>query len=136
MTLIPWGQGRYLAFDYTCSDTFAASYITQTSQEFGRAARLWEERKKRKYAHLLNRFIFIPVAMETTGVWGEEGLHLMKAIGHRLADATGEMRATSFLLQRMSIAVQRGNATSVLGTLPAGKELEEVFKLLKPVPKC
>jgi hypothetical protein len=42
---------------------------------------------------------------------------------------TGEKRSTSFLIQRVSIAVQRGNVASILGTLPQGKELEEIFNL-------
>ena len=67
------------------------------------------------------------MALETTGVWGSEGLRLIKAIGQRIATVTGESRATTFLIQRISIAVQRGNVAASLGTLPPGKELDEIY---------
>ena len=35
-----------------------------------------------------------------------------------------------WLRQRVSLAAQRGNVASILGTLPPGKELEEVYYLL------
>jgi len=60
--------------------------------------------------------------VETTGVWAKEGLSLLLEIGRRIAEVTGEKRSGNFLLQRLSIAVQRGNLASVLGTLPPGKE--------------
>ena len=37
-------------------------------------------------------------------------------VGSQIAQSTGELRATTFLRQRISIAIQRGNAASVLGT--------------------
>ena len=46
----------------------------------------------------------------------------------RLAAAlTGEKRAGAFLLQRLSLAVQRGNCASVFGTIPSGADFEELF---------
>jgi len=78
---------------------------------------------------LNNRFMFIPVAQESTGVWGNEGLAFVKKIGSRIYENTEEKRPTDFLFQRLSINLQRGNLASILGTLPAGKKLEEVFLL-------
>jgi hypothetical protein len=71
----------------------------------------------------------IPVAQESTGVWGNEGLAFIKKIGSLIFEKTEEKRSTEFLLQRMSINLQRGNLASILGTLPAGKELDEIFLL-------
>lgn len=116
-------------WDFTCADTFAPSYLPSTTKRPGAAAEKANEMKKKKYDFLRDRFLFIPVAMETTGVFAMEGLRLIEAIGERIAATTGEGRATSFLIQRMSVAVQRGNVAAVLGTLPPGKELEEVFSL-------
>jgi len=56
-------------------------------------------------------------------------VRVVEYIGRRIAEVSGEKRATSFLLQRLSIAVQRGNVGAVLGTLPAGKEIEVIFSL-------
>jgi len=95
----------------------------------GRAAEKAAEAKKRKYASIQQRLIFIPLAIETSGVWNKEGLDLMKEIGRRLTLETNEPRATSYLIQRLSLVIQQGNAASVLGTLPQGKKLEEIFNL-------
>ena len=130
LTLIPWKRGKSLVWDLsTCVDTFAPSYLNDTSLRVGSAAAAAEERKKNFYAFLTPRFIFTPVAMETSGIFGAEGIRFLCEIVRRIAELTEELRSTSFLIQRMSIAVQRGNTASILGTLPAGKELEELFLL-------
>ena len=41
----------------------------------------------------------------------------LKDLGHRLARVTGEEKSTTYLLQRLSVAVQWGNTASVLGTI-------------------
>ena len=75
------------------------------------------------------RYHFVPVAVETSGVWGKEGLTFVRQIGQRISSLSGELKSTCFLLQRVSIAIQRGNVASVLGTLPPGRELLEIFYL-------
>lgn len=129
MTLIPWSRGKALVWDFTCVDTFAPSYLSSTSGHPGAAAVLAEKKKKTLYSFLEDRFIFIPVAAETIGVWGEDGIKLIQHIGQRITTITGEIRATSYLLQRLSITLQRGNVASILGTLPTGKKLSEIFYL-------
>jgi len=52
---------------------------------------------------------------------------LAKDIGRRLFLATGELRCTSFLVQRVSDAVQRGNAASVLATVPQSSKFHEIY---------
>ena len=81
-----------------------------------------ESAKRLKYAGLANRVLFVPIAVETAGPWGPEARQFTAELGKRLAVATGEQRSTEFLRQRISIAVQRGNAASVQGTF----EVEEV----------
>ena len=127
MTLIPWKRGKPLIWDFTCRDTFAPTYLPKTSRAAGAAAVVGEGNKRRDYAFLEARSIFVPVAIETSGYWGKEGLHLIREFGTRIMAKTGEKRATSFLIQRISLAVQRGNVASILGTLPPGREIEEIF---------
>jgi hypothetical protein len=127
LTLIPWKHGKALIWDFTSSCTFAPSYVRGCASSPGHAALLAEARKHGVYQDLESRFLFVPVAVETSGVWGREGLELMKTIGQRISAVTGERRASGYLLQRISIAIQRGNAACILGTLPAGKELDEIF---------
>jgi len=65
-----------------------------------------------------NKIIIIAYIIETSGAW-------IKEIGLRIAAITYENRAISFLRQRLSIAVQRGNATCVLGTLSTARVVDE-----------
>jgi len=82
-----------------------------------------------KYRGLKENFHFIAVGIETLGACGPEAKALLKEIGKRLTKSTGEPRSSSFLMQRVSVAVQRGNAASVLGTLPNGRSFKELFLL-------
>ena len=62
-------------------------------------------------------YYVVPFAIETSGVWGEEAMRLVTEIGRRTAVVTHEPRSTAFLRQRISVAVQRGNAACINGTL-------------------
>jgi len=44
-------------------------------------------------------------------------MSLVKELGRRMAEVNKEPRSTMSLRQRLSIAVQRGNAACILGTL-------------------
>ena len=61
--------------------------------------------------------VMIPVALETTGAIGPKLLEFLKELGMRARQQTGDERAASFILQRQSVAIQQGNATSILGEL-------------------
>ena len=69
---------------------------------------------------LLGDYIFYPVAIETLGSWGESASELCRDLGARLARVTGEARSLMFLKQRISVAIQRGNAISVVNTYRVG----------------
>jgi len=129
LTLVPWKRGKPLVWDFTCADTFAPSHVASTATHRGSAAEGAAGAKTKKYEFLDGAYIFAPIAVETTGVWAKDSLRVVEDIGRRITEVSGEKRATSFLLQRLSIAVQRGNVAAVLGTLPPGKELEEIYIL-------
>jgi len=69
------------------------------------------------------------VGIETFGPWGKGAIKLVSEIGQKLKEVTGEKRATSFLRQRISIAVQRGNVAGVLETIPYVMGLSELYLL-------
>ena len=50
-------------------------------------------------------------------------------VGKKICDPTGEKRSTSYLLQSISIAIQRGNTASVMGTVYNDRKLEEIYNL-------
>ena len=83
----------------------------------GSAASAAELSKNTKYSDIIAGVDFVPFVIETSGVWGEQAVILVKEIGRRIAEVTHEPRSTSFLRQRLSVAVQRGNAFCILGTL-------------------
>ena len=80
---------------------------------------------------LTHATFFTPVAIVTTGVLGPCTPEFLKGLGHRLRQVSGEANSYAYLTQRLSIAAQRGNAASVLGTMKVDIEVEEfsVYKL-------
>ena len=124
VTIVPWANGRCTVWDFTCPDTLAPSHINHTSRAAGSAAETAESNKRVKYSGLGNAYNFVPFAVETLGAWGPDALALSSALGSRLAAALGEPRSTAFLRQRLDIAIQRGNAAAIRGSIPAGEQSE------------
>ena len=85
--------------------------------EAGTAAAYAEKEKVKKYSHLAQGYLFQPVALETTGAVGPDSMPFLKELGLRIRRVTGDAHSFVFLMQRLSVAVQKGNAISVLGTL-------------------
>ena len=115
-SILPWKSGKVLVWDATCPDTYAPSHVSAAAREAGAVAAQAEHLKIAKYCHLESSHHFVPFAVETSGVLGQAALDLVDDIGRRLHRMTGEPRSKEYLLQRLSIAIQRGNAAAVLGT--------------------
>ena len=103
-------------FGLGCPNTFAESDVQGSSAHAGSAAGAAEASKAQKYADITTSVDFIPVAIETSGTWGEQGFDLIREIGRRIAEVTHEQKANFFLRPRLSVAIQRGNAFCVMGT--------------------
>lgn len=129
ITTFPYKEGKCLIWDFTCGDTLCQSYVSDTAQEPGKAAEARETHKFKKYEELKSNYIVTPVAIETLGPWAPMGLKLIKEVGKKICDLTGEKRSTSYLFQSISIAIQRGNAASVMGTVYNDRKLEEIYNL-------
>ena len=69
ITVFPFKNGKALAWDATCVDTFAATYVNHSALQARYAANKAEKDKVDKYQHLCDRYIFTPIAVETTGVY-------------------------------------------------------------------
>src|SRR5580693_3679931 len=105
--------------DFTCLDTLSPSHLNHSSMAAGSAAVLAEINKRTKYAALSDAdYIFTPIAIETLGAWGPAAISICAEVDGRITSLTGDIRAGAFLRQRLDIAVQRGNAAAVVGTLP------------------
>ena len=53
------------------------------------------------------------MAIETAGSYSEGTKNTVRNIGRRLTEATGDQRETIWFMQRLSLAVRRGNAASI-----------------------
>ena len=118
-----WGSGQYLVWDFTYPDTLAPSHVQSSASAVGSTAERAENGKRIKYAELvvaLGDFIFMPVAVETMVTWGPSALELCADIGRRIASVSGDPRSHTFLMQRLSLAVQRGNVAAVVGPIQLG----------------
>ena len=110
----PWYHGRIelLVWDAICVDTFATSHLSMTASELCATANQAEQTKIKKYNYLTSHAYhsFTPVAFETTGVCS---ISFLSDLGHRIANTTGDKSSVAYLLQRFSVAIQRGNAASL-----------------------
>jgi len=76
-----------------------------------------ELNKIAKYSDIIAGVDFVPFVIESSVVWGEQAMSLVKELGRRMAEVNKEPRSTMFLRQCLSVAVQRANAACILGTL-------------------
>jgi hypothetical protein len=115
-TLLPWARGKPMAWDVTVPDTYAESHIGHTATELGAAANKAAVNKTTKYRELTTTHIFFPVTIETAGTWHHLAIELVQEIGRRITVITEDTRETVFLFQRLSIALQMGNAVAFRST--------------------
>ena len=127
LTVMPWSNGRCLVWDFTCPDTLAVSHLNRAVIGPGTVANDAESRKAAKYISLTNMYSFMPVAIETVGALGDEALAFLRDLGQRIAVVTGEPRSFQFIMQRISVTVQRGNASCIVGTVPLSVTLDDLF---------
>ena len=82
--------------------------------EAGTAVNCAEEHKRGKKAVLADAHQFEPIAVETMGVYGGSTGVILKVICCRLVEATEDPREANWFRQNLAIAIQRGNALSIL----------------------
>ena len=88
-----------------------------TATKPGAAAQKTAQNKIDKYSKLASTHIFYPFAIETAGTWHEMAIELTQEIGRRITTIIEDTRETTFLFQRLSVALQRGNAVSFHNTM-------------------
>ena len=117
ISVVLWKNDKLLVWDATCPDTFAHSHSSLASGEAGTVAAKAEVRKYSKYCHLDSSYTFVPVVIETSGAMRLRCIEFLRELGYRLRQDTGEVKASIYLLQCRSVAIQRGNSASILGTI-------------------
>ena len=111
ITLFSYARVKSLVWDATCTTcTFSPSNIIRSAIQARAAVNEAESRKRYKYTSITDRFDFQPIAVETSGVFGESTHVFLCNLGSRIASAKGDVRERSWLIQRISLAIVRGNA--------------------------
>jgi hypothetical protein len=109
----------YLVWDVTIVDTLADSYVLKTSEVSGFAAEMACKRKHSKYSSIISsNYIFKGLAFETLGPWCKKNIDFINVIRNRLIAESGDSKSKKFLFERISLAIQRGNAASIRGIFP------------------
>ena len=116
VTLIPWKQGKCLAWDVTMPDIYAQSHLLTTATNVGHEADKSAVSKTQKYNSILQTHLFTPIAIETAGVWNSQAREVIKELGKRITTVTGEIKETSYIFQQVSVAIQIGNILSFIGS--------------------
>ena len=101
----------------TSPDTLVSSHVAESARKAGSAAAKAEVSKTAKYADIALTHAFLPLAFETLGAWGSECKNFVHELGRRISVVTSDDRETTYLKQRLSIAIQRGNAIACRGTI-------------------
>ena len=112
LTSIPWREGRSATWDVTVTNTVAASYLAMSSVRAASAAEAAATRKDNKYTELSRIHLFFPIAFEIMGPINQVGQDFISELGRRISSSTDDPRETSFLFQRLSVAIQRFNSVS------------------------
>jgi hypothetical protein len=121
MILVPWIKCQRLVWDVTIVpvDTLADSYVLKTSEISGFAAEMACKRKHSKYSSIISsNYIFKGLAFETLNPWCKEAIDFINVMGERLTAESGDSKSKKFLFDRISLAIQPGNVTSIRGSFP------------------
>jgi len=89
-------------------------WLHATSTELSWVRALWLQQHS-----LSPLYEFTLTAVETLGAVGESAMDFFRQLGRRIATTTAETSSFAFLMQRLSVVIQRGNAVCVAGTSPS-----------------
>jgi len=74
------------------------------------AAKAAAKCKEEKYFEIACNHHFFPIVFETFGPINQVGADVISALGHRISTNSDDPRDTFFILQRLSVTIQRFNA--------------------------
>jgi len=117
LTLVPWQSGRSATWDVTIVHTLTASYVSQSATQAGSAATAASERKTAQYSNLSSSHVFYPVAVETLDALADDALVFLADIDRREMFCTVDQPETTFLYQRISVAIQLFNVVCLANSL-------------------
>ncbi|CAK9301836.1 unnamed protein product, partial [Gordionus sp. m RMFG-2023] len=112
ITQIPWENGRFLAWDFSCVDPLSPSNINKDILKYT------EDFKRNKYVDIPDEYKFVPVVTTTLTSLGSQALSLIKKIGRTLRTKSGDPKEGVYLRQRIGIQIIKSNFTCFIGSFP------------------
>ena len=112
-TLIPWVKGK---LDVTIIDTFAESRMCNTSTLAREAVNKAAAKKISQIFKRLNNTSLHSTRHGNSRTYNNLAVDVIKDIGKRTSAVTKELLVTSYLFQRMSMAIQWENVVSFTST--------------------
>ena len=116
-------DGRHALLDYTCAHPSATTYVQAASNFNNATAARIERQKVVEYDEACNGegYAFFPVGFESYGAFGEGASQFVERccsiINNELPEGMAHTWTTqsfrSFYVQRISIAIQRGNKRAI-----------------------
>ena len=126
MTIMTWKLRRPLVWDATCQPrtkflrhfTFLVRRVVQ--------GRLLQVLKRRKYNNVIIGYVFEQFGIEPLVPWGPSAHLVFRDILKHMVYVSRDQRAGLFFCQIISIAIQRSNASKLLGTFPVDFDADEI----------
>jgi len=110
LTMVPWRERKPLTWDVSVVCPLAESYIGDSATYAGSAAEAAATRKAAKYAGLERTQ---PVAVENLGTMNASAYGFLAGLGQKISAISVDDRETCYLFQRISVLIQRFNATQL-----------------------
>ena len=117
-----WAQGKDAALDVTVVNPLQAAMVNEAAGVAGHALQAAHKRKLDKSWEPCNRqgIVFLPLAVESLGAWHPLAVKEVKKLASAKARHSGDDESieTTRLFQKLSVALQRGNAALFNNRVP------------------
>ena len=124
--VITWSKRKCLTWDVTIPDTCATSHANDTSSKTGAAADKVSTSKTAKYANLCQSHIFMPIAIETSGIWNKQSYDFIEDLSRKISSITNDNRETSFSFKDFPSLVRKGMRFASPTALKALFKMEQI----------
>jgi hypothetical protein len=109
----------------------AATHLDSCSRKSDSTALSAEKLKHSKYYSIKESHTFVAFALVTFGPWSADAKDIFKDISKLPLEKSDVSESPGYFQKKLSLAIQRGKAASVLGTAAKSSGLEEIFYLFK-----
>ena len=117
-----WAQGKDAALDVTVVNPLQAAMVNEAAEAAGHALQAAHKRKLDKSWEPCNRqgIVFLPLAVESLGAWHQSAVKEVKKLASAKARHSGDDESVEIprLFQKLSVALQRGNAALLNNRVP------------------